>query len=190
MRTKNITPRNVDWRYRVVTSLAKDVVLPSGKTAIKGTAVSVSTFFKHDKTMLSIGDPSAPALYLSLAHKAYTKSLKLHPFKNPISSSNEYELSTKVYDYLEQISATVIFAFSALEAFANEALPDKFTHEAKKRSGIFVAFQKDSIERHISLDEKLGDVLPKALGRPSPKGSQIWSDYIVLRRLRDRLIHL
>src|SRR5258706_701081 len=190
MTRKNTTPREVDWRYRVVTSLAEDAVLPSGKTAIKGTAVSVSAFLKHGKTTLSIGDPSAPALYLSLSHKAYSKSLRLHPFRNSVSSTNEYELSTKVYDYLEQISAAVIFAFSALEAFANEAVPGEFTHETKKRSGIFVVFQKDSIERHISLDEKLGDVLPKALNKPSPRGSQIWSDYVLLRRLRDRLIHL
>ena len=78
-----------------------------------------------------------------------------------------------------------------MQAFANEEIPEDFMHEAQRRpSGILVAYQKKSVERYISLDEKLSTILPKVKGKLTPKGSKVWTDYVLLRRLRDRLVHL
>jgi hypothetical protein len=182
---------NIDWRYRVVTTITKDSKLPSGKIAKTGAPVSVTTFIKHGEKTLAIGDPSAPALFLSQSHKAYEQALQTHPFAKTLPTGDESTVSAKVYDYLECIMTSVLFAFSALEAFANEEIPENFTHETKMpSSGIHVAYQKKSVERYVSLDEKLATILPKAKGKTSPKRLQIWSDYVRLRRLRDRLVHL
>jgi len=181
----------VDWRYRVVTTMSEDAKLPSGRMVRKGDPVSVTTFIKHGSEVLAIGDPSAPALFLSQSHKAYEQALQIHPFVGTLPGGGERAVSAKVYDYLECMMTAVLFAFSALEAFANEQIPEDFTHETHKPSSkILVAYKKQSIERYVSLDEKLATVLPKAASKPSPKRLPIWSDYVLLRRLRDRFVHL
>jgi len=181
----------LDWRYRVVTTIIKDAKLPSGKIAKAGSSASVTTVIKHGRKTLSIGDPSATALYLSQSHKSYTQAIQNHPFVNELPATEENELSARVYDYLECIMTSVLFAFSSLEAFANEEIPEDLIHEAQRRqSGIHVAYQKHSVERYVSLDEKLSIILPKAKGKPSPKGLNVWTEFVILRRLRDRLVHL
>ena len=184
------TPK-IDWRYRVVTTITKDAILPSGKIAKAGSSVSVTSLFKNGGKTLSIGDPSAPALFLSQSHKAYLQAIQIQPFTTTFPTEEESKVSAVVYDYLEFMMTSVLFAFSALEAFANEEIPKDFTHEAKRHSsGVHIAYEKNSVERYVSLDEKLSTILPKAKGKPSPKGSQVWTDYVNLRRLRDRLVHL
>ncbi len=182
----------LDWRYRVVTTLAKDFKSPwTGILHKQGAPVSLSTSVRHGKRQIGIGDPSAPALFLSQSYKAYEQSQKNHPFiiEDPNALGNE--LSAFVYDYLEEIMASIIFAHTAIEAFANEEIPEDYVYESEKpSSGILVAFQKDSVERRISLDEKLGSILPKTKNLPTPKGLKIWSDYVELKRLRDRIVHL
>jgi len=111
----------VDWRYRVVKTLTKDWVSPdTGILHRKGSPVSLSTFIKHGARRIRIGDPSAPALFLSQAHKAYQQALEIHPFSGDGSDTKGKDPSVVVYDYLELIMASVVFAYTALEAFANE----------------------------------------------------------------------
>ncbi len=157
----------------------------------KGTPVSVSTFIAHNDQKLVIGDPSAPALFLSQSHQAYINALHIHPFEKGPLIGDESTVSKIVYSYLEYISASIIFAYTALEVFANEEIPEKFMFETKKTmTKLSIAHSKKSIERYISLDDKLGSVLPKAIGVSSPRGLAIWSKFVDLRRLRDRIIHL
>jgi hypothetical protein len=181
----------LDWRYRVATTLVKDAKLPSGKIAKAGSPASLTTYIKHGRKTLSIGDPSASALFLSQSYKSYTQAIQTHPFVNELPAGEQNEVSAIVYDYLECIMTSVIFAYSSLEAFANEEIPEDLIHEAQRRqSGILVAYQKNSVERHISLDEKLATILPKVKSKPSPKGLNVWTEFVTLRRFRDRLVHL
>ncbi len=182
----------IDWRYRVVTTLAEDFKSPyTGILHKKGAPVSVTTFVKHGKKRISIGDPSAPALFLSQSHKAYQQAIGIHPFVSESSHAEGGDSSPRVYDYLELIMASIVFAYSAIEAFVNEEIPESFTYEIERpTSGILVPLQKESIERKVSLDEKLATALPEAKGFPSPKGLKIWEDYVHLRKLRDRIVHL
>ena len=86
--------------------------------------------------------------------------------------------------------SSVIFAYTAIEAFVNEEIPDDFIYEEQTDSGLLIPRQKEWIERHLSLDEKVAVILPKAKGKPTPKGLSIWGGYVHLRRLRDRIIHM
>ena len=190
MTQERLPIEDVDWRYRVATTLAKDFRSPTGVVHKKGTPVSLTTFIKHGKQELRIGDPSATALFLSQSHKAYTRALEAHPFLSTVSTAQVSDPSGAVYDYLELAIASVVFAYTAIEAFVNEAIPDDFLYEASTENGLVVAHSKDWVERHLSLDEKLATVLPNAMSRPSPKGRSIWEKYVALRRLRDRIIHM
>jgi hypothetical protein len=78
-----------------------------------------------------------------------------------------------------------------LEALANEIIPEGYTYKGiGSDTTRGVAYSRDEIERHISLDEKLSKVLPHALNAKSPKGSHIWRDYKDLKKVRNRLVHL
>lgn len=103
-------------------------------------------------------------------------------------------------DFCEQYAAHVVFAFTALEAFANEVIANEVAENGysyttararnKAQPGEKVTYRGEAIERSVSLDEKLAQVLPDALNVGSPKGLHIWRDYKNLKRWRDRLIHL
>jgi hypothetical protein len=49
---------------------------------------------------------------------------------------------------------------------------------------------KNEIEREIPLDIKLKLVVPEAHGITGPAGNRAWQDFVLLKRIRDRLIHL
>ncbi len=182
---------DVDWRYRVATTLEEDCLSPyTGVLHKKGSPIIVSTFFRHGDRRITVGDPSAPALFLSQSHKAYERALEIHPFLGKRLPASGEDPSIRVYDYLESIMASIVFAYMAIEAFANEELPENFTYEIQRASGLSVAYRKESIERHINLDEKLAKALPEAVEKPTPKGSKTWENYVHLRRLRHRIVHI
>ncbi len=143
------------------------------------------------KTHVDFGVPSSPALFLKAAHRSYLQIKDIDPsqmfykWQNgrvPVNHSN-------LFDYFELFASHVVFSFTALEAFANEAIPTDFKYEVEKK-GEKKLLKKPDIERAINLDEKLHSVLPQALGVPSPKGKKPWEHYKKLKTMRDRIIHL
>jgi hypothetical protein len=85
--------------------------------------------------------------------------------------------------------ASVIFAYTALESFANEEIPDEFSHPVEKNKCTEV-YGKTQIERFLSLGVKLGDILPVVFDLASPKGTKAWEDYSALESLRHSIIHM
>lgn len=135
--------------------------------------------------------PSSPALFLNAARRSYAQIKDIDPeqlfyrWQNgriPINHS-------KLFDYFESFASHIVFSFTALEAFANEAIPREFEYEVEKK-GEKSLLKKPEIERTVNLDEKLHTVLPKALGVASPKGKKPWQHYKALKAMRDRIIHL
>jgi len=57
----------------------------------------------------------------------------------PIPSSGQAP-SIVPYDYLEHIVASIVFSYSAIEAFANEEIPDEFKYEVQNESGVYVSY--------------------------------------------------
>ena len=181
----------LDWRYRTVTTLAKDWKSPySGILHKAGSPVSLTTFVKHEQKEIQIGDPSAPALFLNSAWDAYRRCLAANPFRLGAKPEKGKDPSRKAYDYLEAIMAAILFSHTAIEAFANEEIPEDFEYPAKRRSGLLMVLRKASIERGVDLNEKLGNILPAVKNVPSPKGTETWQDYIELKRIRDRVVHM
>lgn len=86
--------------------------------------------------------------------------------------------------------ACIIFAYTALEAFANSQIPDDYVYIMNRSDKKCVEqYSKSQIERFISLDTKLGDILPEIMGLASPKGTSTWEKYLSLKKLRDEIIH-
>lgn len=140
---------------------------------------------------VDFGVPSSPALFLSAAQRSFLQIKDIDPsgmfykWQNsriPINHS-------KLFDYFEVFASHVVFSFTALEAFANEAIPTDFEYQSEKK-GETIVLKKPDIERSINLDEKLHSVLPKALGVATPKGKKPWEQYKLLKKMRDRIIHL
>lgn len=186
---------SLDWRYRAATVVTEDHLGPGGQVlAAKGTPITATTFVNYGDKKIGFGDPSATALFLNQSHKAYIEAMRLHPYGSEWLPRTYDDATTRVFDYLEAICASIIFAYAALEAFVNEELPEDhvFERQEQRSSGIHVVrqFDKEQIQRHLRLDEKLATVLPRATGKPSPKGTSIWEGFVRLRKLRDRVVHL
>jgi hypothetical protein len=154
---------------------------------------SIATTERLKKRIVSFGLPSGPALFLHLAHHAYSKIRDI----DPLSLFDEHpqgiwpDNQKALFDFLEELISHVVFSFTALEAFANEVIPDKFTYTfVVERTGEKRTYGKDEIERRINLDEKLGIVLPKVFALTSPKGGSLWENYKTIKKARDRVIHL
>ncbi len=143
------------------------------------------------KSQVDFGLPSGPALFLNLARKSYNSIKGLNPltmfykWQNGIVPINNSQL----FNYFENFISHVVFSFTAIEAFTNEAIPREYKFSNSK-NGQTKILSKAEIERSINLDTKLHLVLPDALCISSPKGKKLWQNYRQLKKIRDRIIHL
>lgn len=163
---------------------------------------SLATTERINSMIVNFSLPSAPALFLNLAYKAFVTYRDVEvPTLFDLHPQGRWPDDVKaLFDFCEQYAAHVIFAFTALEAFANEVIANEVAENGysyttararnKAQPGEKVTYRGEAIERSVSLDEKLAQVLPDALNVGSPKGLHIWRDHKNLKRWRDRLIHL
>lgn len=105
-----------------------------------------------------------------------------------IKSYTEGSDLTDLFDYFELIQESIIAIYTAVEAFANIAIPEDYKVR-KNSKGKEEIWNKDYIERNVSLSEKLGEILPQALNVSSPKKENFWSDFKTLENYRHGLIH-
>lgn len=185
-----------DWRLQTTTNLAKDWNNPwTGQTVPKGTRITVVTVAQlNSKKVVTIPVPNGSAILLSASKKSHSRAKELRA-KSKIDSSIKKEVEfiseSEAFDFLEDTIQSIILAFSAIEAFANEVIPDNFQYAHLRRSKtILETANKQQIERFISLEEKLDQVIPEVLGIKSPKSHKSWSEFKKLKKLRDRITHM
>lgn len=168
----------LDWRIHNVTS-----TIPDGYAIIQ-----VATI-RYAKQNINISLPNATALFLGLSYQYHVEAQhwieQCIQLKSKVGSLPDREAFT----FYERIMAAVIFACTALESFVNEEIPDEYVYVLEEKQSTR-SYSKEQIERHLSLDTKLGDVLPAVLKVKSPKGGNLWNAYNKLRDLRDRIIHM
>jgi hypothetical protein len=133
--------------------------------------------------------PISSASFLNLSHKNFSQAERLQTEAFKRKSEDGILPDGEHIEHLELKMASVVFAYTALEAFANDELPEVYIYlqEDKKFTK---HYNKGQIERFLSLDMKLGDVLPEALRIKTPKGTNFWSSYIELGHMRDNIIHM
>ena len=156
--------------------------------------VSASTNTKFGGQEVSFALPSHAALCLNLSHTAYEKAHEIPETdlfqQKPYGRASEEGLPL-LFNLFEQLILNVIFAYTALEAFANESIPTAYTYSQPRQDGKYTEhYDRDQLERNLSLDVKLAEVLPEIAGVKLPKNGSLWNDYITLKKIRDRIIHV
>jgi hypothetical protein len=174
----------MDWRFHAVQANGDQLFM----------VATTEKLHKSSKRVVGFALPCAPALYLQLANDARCRRLAVdvatefvtHPPPQGAYPDNH----SRLFDFFQNFAAEVIFAFTAIEAFANENIPEAFEYQYRNARKDVEALRGPDIERRVSLDEKLSRVLPEAHSLKSPKGTDAWQKYRKLRQVRDRLIHL
>ena len=147
------------------------------------------------KTKVEFSTPNLISMFINVSHKAFIDSTnsfrkfikpKLENGKN--AEFKDEELS-QLYDYLESVKVSVIFAYNSIEAFVNIAIPDDFKYENKNNRGIKETWDKEAIQRWMTTSEKLIKILPELRNLSNPKKEKFWSDFKNLEQLRNDIIH-
>ena len=183
------TPAHIDamdWRINNVTWTTAPAVgapIPAGAAFIQAALLTLGT--KRG----GISVPNATAMFLNLSKSHLDQA---EAFISACQSSNDphgHLPEADSFGAIEHYMASVVFACTALEAFANELIPDSFVHVIEKNDSDR-HYNKEQIERWLTPLEKLGDVLPKALNVATPKGGKLWEPCKKLFDIRDRIIHM
>ena len=144
----------------------------------------------YKKERLGTAIPKATAIFLNLSHTFHAEASLL--LEKGITDKDKWGHlpDDEAFGFYERMIGSVVFAATALEAFANEQIPDTFIYVDSSDKKFTRSFDKQQIERQLSLDTKIGDVMPLALGAKSIKGGKLWGAFTRLRDLRDRIIHM
>lgn len=135
--------------------------------------------------------PNDIAIYQSIANKALKRAEE--KFKE-IHSKHITELIlpenqvSEFFDYFEEIIQAVIMAYTTVECMANSCVPSNHQHTVVEQ-GITKIYNKESIERWLSLRDKLRSVIPALINRIKPVSEKWWSSFIELEDLRNEIIH-
>ncbi len=185
-----------DWRMQDILFLREDWKSPwTGQVAPKGSQLTLQSVTQlNKKKTLSIVLPNATALCISSSRRAWKEAQEIRKrakIDSSLKAQVTFSSKAESFDYLERVMESIVMAFTALEAFVNENIPDDFEYHTHKRSEIILeVMDKKAIERWLSLGEKISNVLPEAKSIESPKGSKCWQAYRDLKGTRDRIIHM
>lgn len=130
--------------------------------------------------------------------KEYENILKENVLKNYLGekykniNTNEEKMiwtSSMVYEMICYAQASIIFAYTTIEAFANLSIPNDYIYECYNNKGIKESYDKKGIERWMSLSLKIKDILPKIYGTPKIQNEKFWNRFLKLEELRNNIIH-
>lgn len=187
-----------DWRQWAVTRLASDLpATPAGAPAHKaGALIHLSTITRDSKRQL-IGFivPSPVALALSIAIKEAQTAEDLRAkisFEKEVTPqgpgkgvpANQSEI---LFDFFEKCMVAVTFSFNALEVFSNQTIADEVATTYMWKDKQLDAYK---LQRTLSTEQKLTEVLPVLLGVDDASSSLIWNDFRRLKQARDSTIHM
>ncbi|MDC6386708.1 hypothetical protein D2V93_11820 [Flagellimonas taeanensis] len=93
-------------------------------------------------------------------------------------------------DYIELIQISVVFAYTAIESFANLSIPEDYEYKVKVKSkGITEIYDKTAIERWVSLTDKIAKVLTDVYSTSKIESQKFWSNLKSLEKNRHNIIH-
>ena len=186
----------VDWRLKVTTTVAEDVTLPWNSQEVKkGDRIKVvSVVNLPKKKTLTIPVPNLTALYISNSSKewsSYWALRKKHKIDTTLKNDISFKDDIAAFDALEHIASSVISAYTAIESFCNDSIPENHEYWHNRKSDVILEkSDKKGIERNFSTGKKLNEILPSIFNVEAPKGkSPIWVSYMELKTCRDGLIH-
>lgn len=183
-----------DWRLQAITTLTKDFKSPfTGKLHKKGSVVENVNFIKIGKKELSMPIPNPTALFLNLSHISYLESVKFFNFfsKKDIDNLDLRLEEEDLFNGLEYYMASIIFAYTSLECYSNFSIPDDYIFRSLRQDKKCTElYNKEQIERNLTLKVKLGEILPEITGVEFTKSENLWNRFIELEKTRDGIIHM
>ncbi len=183
-----------DWRLNTIALVSEDTIL-QGRKIEKGTVIKTVSIVKLDKKkFLTVPVPNATSMCLKVSYERYLEAKQIKDslgINRSIKCKHAFESDSNAIDYAELMFESVIMAYTAVEAFVNEYIPDDYeTWEKRKKAGVLERKTKKEIERFDSTSRKLGVILPEIFGVKSPKSSRCWQDFMALEGMRNRIIHM
>jgi hypothetical protein len=150
-------------------------------------------------------DPNLTALMLNISHSAFARAKDLFNnellpsiqiVKDTTGNSSFWYLPDKEeqsFDLIEQLFIAVLFAYSAVECFVNNCIPESFeTIRVDIRNGAKAKLivGKDWITRNDKLDYKIKKILPEIYQfKFESRNLTFWKDFNKLKNLRDNIAH-
>lgn len=166
--------------------------LPKDKDTGKNMLATAGITASIGNCAMKFSIPSHAALCMNISRKAFLQASG-HGFKDLARKRVTCEATSEglktIYDFFEEMIKNTVFAYTALEAFVNENIPDNFIYQRDQQGKCIEAHDKTAIERNIQLDEKLAVVMPQITGIEFDKGDKLWNDFKEMKDIRDRLIH-
>lgn len=133
---------------------------------------------------------------LNEAKRIYDESLDPNKFEHSIEQTKGDKRSFLiakskiVCDYIEKIQISIVFSYTALEAFSNLSIPENYNYKAEvKNKGTIEVYDKKAIERWVSLKDKLCDILTDVYQTKTFKNQPFWNHYTRLETYRHDIIH-
>lgn len=163
----------------------------------------LDTVSLNRKKNLTYFVPNNIALMLSVSKKAL-ESAKQSYNKNFLNSELEldinkisgdkksamHNISSLSCDYLENIQTSIVFEYTALEAFVNLSIPDDYIYTAEKNSkGILESYDKKAIERWLPLKTKISNILTEIYQTKKVENQKWWALLLNLESYRNDIIH-
>ncbi|MSD83781.1 hypothetical protein GKC32_05765 [Lactobacillus curvatus] len=163
-----------------------------------GAVVEELDYIKSDnlKEKVEYIPPNGIALQLSIVD-ASVKKLKdfkiTEGFKknkqDKILKESIYDNSKLVYEQISLVETAIVFGYTALETFANLSIPEQYEYSLFNNKRITESYNKEAIERWISLNEKLSKILPEIYGTSDIKRKNLWNQFIIFEKYRHEIIH-
>jgi hypothetical protein len=98
--------------------------------------------------------------------------------------------SSLVCDYLENVQSSIVFGYTALEAFVNLSIPEDYKYIAEKNNkGISEQYDKKAIERWLPLKTKVKNILTNIYTTKKIENQKWWGQFTTLETYRNEIIH-
>jgi len=148
----------------------------------------------NNKNIITHVLPNPIAIQLSIVDKSIDAIKKNKAFNTIESNTNVlkekiYQDSKIIYDHLELVQTSIVFGYTALETFTNLSIPENYEHKIINSKGVTEIYNKENIERWLSLKYKISIILVDVYKTNDIKKHPIWGKFINFERYRHEIIH-
>lgn len=138
--------------------------------------------------------PNPIGIHLNIVDRSIDKIKELNTFhrinqNQDILKNKIYHDSKLMYDYIEQVQIAIVFGYTALETFTNLSIPNDYEYKIKTSRGTSEIYGKDSIERWLSLKEKISEIIVDVYHTRDIKKDSIWQKFDTFEKYRHEIIH-
>jgi len=187
--------RNVDWRLHEATTIIKGKSPNTGKDFSEGDVVKKYIPVSFKKGTLGFGLPNPTAIFLNSSNLLYEEAkdkFETLPITKKKRLKQNIDNEKELFDYFEHMMGSIVLAYTAIDTFTNEYIPEDYSFEnvdnSNNNSHKQILTKEDII--WLPLDKRILDILPEIFKTSFSKRKKIWSEYKKLKSLRDKIIHM